>query len=197
MSTKRQSEYPVHPLFLERWSPRAFTGERLPTETLMTMLEAARWAPSAYNIQPWRFVYALRDTESWSPIFDTLVDFNQSWVSGASALVVLLSAEQSTSSSGQTKPNPWHSFDTGSAWMSLALQAQLSGWAAHGMAGFDAQRLREALAVPPGYAIKAVAAIGKPAHKGVLPESLQEMEAPRGRVALGQLVFEGRFAGGR
>ena len=78
--------------------------------------------------------------------------------------------------------------------MSIALQAQLAGWSAHGMAGFDAQKLREAVGVPAGYAIEAVVAIGKPADKSVLPAALQEMEAPRGRLALSQIVSEGRFS---
>ncbi|WP_304303655.1 nitroreductase family protein, partial [Pseudacidovorax intermedius] len=77
MSTPRQPAHPIDPLFTERWSPRAFTEEAIPEPALMSLLEAARWAPLAYNVQPWRFIYARRDTAAWQPIFDSLVEFNQ------------------------------------------------------------------------------------------------------------------------
>ncbi len=83
----RKANYPIHDMFLERWSPRAMTGEPIQKEDLFTMLEAARWAASSYNSQPWRFLYALRNTPSWERFLDLLVPFNQSWAKGASALV--------------------------------------------------------------------------------------------------------------
>ncbi|UUX96931.1 nitroreductase family protein [Aquabacterium sp. J223] len=194
MSNSRQTEHPIHPLFTDRWSPRAFTGEAIPAGELMSLLEAARWAPSAYNAQPWRFIYAHRDTPAWQPLFDALVPFNQGWVQRAAAIIVVVSAEQAVFP-GKTAPAPnaWHSFDSGAAWASLAFQAQLSGWAAHGMAGFDADTLRQAAAIPAGYAIEAVVAVGRQGDKSVLPEPLQAREVPSHRRPLAQSVAEGRF----
>ena len=194
MTDMRQSEYPIDPLFTERWSPRAFSGESIAEDVLMTLLEAARWAPSSYNAQPWRFVYVRRETPGWKPVFDTLVEFNRSWAQRASALVVIVSAKEAVfPGSTESELNPWHSFDAGAAWASLAFQATLLGWAAHGMAGFDADQLRQAVQVPEGYAIEAVVAIGKRADKSVLPAELQSLEAPNGRLPLAQLVAEGTF----
>lgn len=194
MTQARTPDHPIDTLFTDRWSPRAFTGEAIPEPVLLSMLEAARWAPSAYNAQPWRFIYARRDTASWLPVFDTLVEFNQGWAQRAAALVVIVSARQAVFP-GKTDaaPNAWHSFDSGAAWASIAFQATLSGWSAHGMAGFDADRLRQALGIPGDYAIETVIAIGKRGDKGVLPEGLQARETPNGRLPLAQLAAEGRF----
>lgn len=194
MSQTRQPDHPIHPLFTDRWSPRAYTGEAIGTQELLSLLEAARWAPSAYNAQPWRFIYARRDTASWSPIFDSLVEFNQGWARQAAALVVFVSASEAVfPGRAEPAPNAWHAFDTGAAWASLAFQATLSGWSAHGMAGFDADRLRAAVDLPPGYAIQAVVAIGRQGDRSVLPEALQAREAPSGRRPLAQSATEGRF----
>jgi hypothetical protein len=140
-------------------------------------------------------VYTHRDTASWQPIFDTLIAFNQSWAAQAAALVVVTSARQAQFPSKEgLSPNPWHSFDTGAAWVSLAFQATLSGWVAHAIAGFDAERLRLAIGVPESHAIEAVVVIGKQGDKARLPEALQQREAPNSRLELAQVVSEGRFA---
>ena len=86
----RESDRPIDPLFLERWSPRAFDGSLVPQEDLETMLEAARWAPSAFNSQPWRFLYARRDTEHWPRFLGLLSTYNQSWAKNAAALLILV-----------------------------------------------------------------------------------------------------------
>lgn len=194
MTNPRRPTYPIHPLFTDRWSPRAFTGQAIPQESLLTVLEAARWAPSAYNVQPWRFVWALRDSAGWAPIFDSLVPFNQSWAQRAAALVVIASRKEAQFP-GKDAPgtNPWHSFDSGAAWASLAFQATLSGLAAHALAGFDAETLRKAIDLPDDHAIEAVVVIGKVGDKSVLPETLQAREVPNDRMPLSQLASEGRF----
>jgi nitroreductase len=196
MQNPRQPTYPIDPQFVERWSPRAFTGETIAEEDLMTILEAARWAPSAFNAQPWRFVWAIRGMPAWQPILDTLSPTNQVWAQRASALIVLVSSKIAQLP-GQPAPghNPWHSFDSGAAWASLALQASLSGLAAHGMAGFESGKLREVIDLPEGYAIEAVAAVGRPGNKAALPEALQQREAPNDRKPLTQLAWQGRFHG--
>ncbi len=197
MTSARTPDHPIHPLFTDRWSPRAFTGEAISEPDLLGMLEAARWAPSAYNAQPWRFIYARRETASWQPIFDTLVAFNQGWAQRASALVVIVSADEATfPGAAAAAPNRWHSFDAGAAWASIAFQATLSGWSAHGMAGFDVERLREATGIPAGYSVETVLAIGRKGDKSVLPEGLQARETPNGRLPLTQLAAEGRFSFG-
>jgi nitroreductase len=129
----RTAEYPIDPLFLERWSPRAFTGEPIPHETLLTMLEAARWAASSFNAQPWRFIYAIRDTPPWGSLLSLLVPFNQEWAKHASALVFAVSKTRSRSrKTGEEHPLPTHSFDTGAACGFMVLQALKLGWHAHG-----------------------------------------------------------------
>lgn len=87
----RESDHDIDFIFVERWSPRAMTGEPLPEETLMRLFEAARWAPSSFNEQPWRFLYARRDTKHWSTFFELLGDFNKKWADKAAALLVVLS----------------------------------------------------------------------------------------------------------
>lgn len=194
MSNNRKPNFPVNDLFTDRWSPRAFTGQPISEESLLTLLEAARWAPSASNLQPWRFVWARRDTPAWQPIFDTLVPFNQSWAQQASALVVIASRKMAMpAGKDQPAPNRWHAFDTGAAWASLALQAHLSGLAAHGLGGFDADKLRQAIGLPEDFAIETVAVVGKPGDKSLLPEALQARETPSDRKPLSQLACEGRF----
>jgi nitroreductase len=194
MTTPRVAEHTIDPQFLNRWSPRAFTGEPVADEVVRGLLEAARWAPSASNIQPWRFLYGRTGTPAFQDILAGLVPFNQAWASKASALIVVLSKISSVAP-GQTeaKPNAWHAFDAGSAWMSLALQAHLSGWATHGMGGFVEATLREKLGVPADVAIHAVVALGKPGDKATLPEALQARELPNDRLALAAIAAEGAY----
>lgn len=194
VSSARQTEHPIHPLFTQRWSPRAFTGEAISEEQLLMLLEAARWAPSAYNAQPWRWIHVRRDTAHWAPIFESLVEFNQGWAQHAAALLVLVSAKQAVfPGKPAAAPNAWHSFDSGAAWASLAFQATLSGLASHAMAGFDEPRLREAIQLPETHAIETVIAVGKPGRPDRLPEALLARENPNGRLPLADVAFEGRF----
>ncbi|MFT3801833.1 MAG: nitroreductase family protein [Burkholderiaceae bacterium] len=195
MTQARQTEWPIDDLFTRRWSPRAFTGERIDDPTLLGLFEAARWAPSAYNAQPWRFIYARPDGPGWSSIFDALVEFNRGWAQRASALVVVLSRTQWIPPGKQAPESiPTHSFDTGAAWASLAFQATLAGWYTHGMAGFDRERLRAAFEIPGDFAIEAVIAVGRQGDAAILSEGLRAREAPNARLPLGTIVAEGRFA---
>jgi nitroreductase len=193
--SERQTEYPIDPQFTQRWSPRAFTGESIDEATLLGFLEAARWAPSGYNAQPWRFIYGRAGTAAWAPIFESLSPYNQGWAQRASALVLVLSRTQ-WQAPGQDalQPNLTHAFDAGAAWAYLALQATLAGWHAHGIGGFDRDKARASLDIPAGYLLHAVIAIGRRGDKSVLPEALQARELPNQRLPLTQLVAEGRFA---
>jgi nitroreductase len=190
----RSTDYLVDPLFLQRWSPRAFTGATMPEYDLLTILDAARWAPSAFNSQPWRFIYARRDTEHWPRLLGLLTESNQLWAKNASALIILVSKATMLPRGADKEVPSWsHSFDAGAAWCNLALQASLSGWAAHGMVGFDKERAAAELGVPDGYRIEAAIAIGKRGDKSLLPESLRAREQPNDRTPLRELVGEGSF----
>ncbi|GJD47573.1 malonic semialdehyde reductase RutE [Methylobacterium crusticola] len=191
-ATPRTADHPVDPLFLERWSPRAFTGEPIADADLMAMFEAARWAPSSYNSQPWRFVYARRDTPRWEPLFGLLVPFNQGWVKTASALVFLASSEMMNTKDG-LQPSWSHSFDAGTASGYLQLQAVRMGWHVHGMTGFDKDRAPDVLGLPARHRVEAAFAIGRRADPATLPEEQRAREVPSGRRPLSDFVFEGGF----
>ncbi len=190
----RHSDHPIDPLFLERWSPRAFTGEAMPEAELMTIMEAARWAPSSYNSQPAKFLYARRGTPHWDRFFGLLVEFNQSWAKDASVLIVMVSNSMMLPP-GRDKPVPSHSHssDAGAAWAHLALQATRSGWQAHGMVGFDMDRAFAELNVPQGYRVESAIAIGRVGDKSKLPEAMQAREVPSSRKPLSEVMLEGGF----
>jgi nitroreductase len=189
-SEKRTADHPIDKLFLDRWSPRAMTGEAVTQEDLMVLFEAARWAPSSYNNQPWRMLYARRGSEHWQIFFDLLGEFNQGWAKDAGALVVFISR---THFDFNGEPSVTHSFDTGAAWENLALQGWLRGLAVHGMQGFDYERARTELNIPEGFQVEAMAAIGKPADPATLSDDLQAKEAPSDRRKLEQTICEGPF----
>src|SRR5205085_3830090 len=189
-SEKREAGYPVDKIFVDRWSPRAMTGEGLPEEELMTLFEAARWAPSSYNNQPWRILYARRDTEHWPLFLGLLVEGNRAWAKDAAALLLFVS-KTTFDFNGETYPT--YSFDTGAAWENLALQATLKGLVAHGMQGFDYETARKELEVPDNFDVMAMIAIGKRGPKDKLPEDLQNKELPNGRKPLSEIVMEGMF----
>jgi nitroreductase len=188
---KRKADHPIDEVFIDRWSPRAMSGETVSQEELMVLFEAARWAPSSYNNQPWRFLYAHRDTEHWQTFFDLLVEFNQSWARNAGVLVLFIS-KNTFDMNGE--PSVTHSFDTGAAWENLALQGWLNGLVVHGMQGFDFERARTALNIPEGFHVNAMAAIGKPGDMSTLPEGLKERESPSDRRKLDQTICEGPFS---
>ncbi len=193
----RTADHPIDPMFLERWSPRAFDGQSISEGDVLTLFEAARWAPSSYNSQPWRFLYARRDTPQWDTFLNLLVPFNRSWAERASLLIIAVSNSMMLPP-GQDKPVPSysHSFDTGAAWASLALQASKMGLQAHGMVGFDKEAAFAQLNVPEGYRVEAAIAVGRPGDKSVLPEALQAREQPNGRNPVSAFAFEGGFKAG-
>jgi nitroreductase len=191
-ANSRTTDYPIDKLFLERWSPRAFTGEAIPETEFLTILEAAHWAPSSYNSQPWRFVYARRETPHWDKLLSLLIEFNQSWAKNAAALIFIVSNELFP---GRDKPTPSrsHAFDTGAAWGNLALQATLLNWHAHAMVGLDWDKVHAGLNVPEHHHVQAAIAIGRLGPASILPEALQAREVPSPRNPLGAHIFEGSF----
>jgi nitroreductase len=190
----RVADYAIEPIFTERWSPRAFTSESIPEETLHTIFEAARWAPSSYNSQPWRFIYARRDTPHWDKLLDLLVEGNKAWAKNASAIVILVSKKTMTIPGKEVPIESYsHSLDAGAAWGCLALQAYKSGFDAHGMVGFDQSRAATELNVPADHRVEIAIAIGKRGDKSVLSESAQSREFPSPRAPQSSFVFEGAF----
>lgn len=189
-SENRQADHAIANLFLDRWSPRAMSGEAIPEEDLMVLFEAARWAPSSYNNQPWRILYARRNSDHWPVFFDLLADVNKGWARNAGVLLLFISK---TTLDLNGKPSITHSFDAGAAWENLALQGTLKGYVVHGMQGFDYERAKAVLGVPDGYRVEAMAAIGKPGAKAALPEELQKREAPNARRKLEETICEGPF----
>ncbi|MGL3607795.1 nitroreductase family protein [Rhizobium sp. G187] len=193
-ANNRHSQYDIDPMFLQRWSPRAFDGQPMPKEDLLAILDAARWAPSASNSQPWRFVYAQRNTAEFDRMLGLLIDFNQDWAKAASALVFVFSQKLATADDGSlSKPIRNHSFDTGTAWGYLALQSLKSGYFAHGMTGVHFERASAELAAPEEYHFEAAIAIGRLGNKDDLSEKLREREIPNNRKPLSEIAFEGSF----
>lgn len=186
----RKPDHAIEPLFLKRWSPRAMSGEMIGKEELFRLFEAARWAPSSYNGQPWRFVYAMREDKHWKDFFDLLVPFNQSWCKNAGALVVVLSR---TLFQHNDKPSVTHSFDAGAAWENLALQGTLLDFVVHGMEGFDYAKAKFVVKAPEEYRVEMMFAVGKPGKKEDLPVEMQEREVPSSRKPITEFVFEGKM----
>ena len=140
----RTTNYPIDDNFLNRYSPRAMSGEKITKEELMTLFEAARWAPSSSNTQPWRFIYTMRDTPEFETFLSFLTENNRTWCAKAGVLVVTISKKTNTKGDQMLT----HSFDTGSAWENLALQASSINLVSHGMAGFDYDIAKEKLGIP-------------------------------------------------
>jgi nitroreductase len=186
----RKPDYPILPLILNRWSPRSMSGEGMTDEELMPLFEAARWAPSSYNGQPWRFHYAKRGTPHWHDFFSLMVEGNQSWTKDAAVLVVVVSR---TTFEHNEKLSHTHSFDTGAAWMNLALEASARGYVAHGMEGFDYEKAKSVLNLSEHYRVEAMIAIGKRAPLEHLSKELRVREKPSTRRPLREIAIEGPF----
>jgi nitroreductase len=186
----RKPDHDISPLFVNRWSPRAMSGEEIGREELMRLFEAGRWAMSSMNNQPWRFLYAFRNTNHWDKFFGLLTQNNQGWCKNAAALVVIVS-KKTFDQSG--KPARTHSYDTGAAWYSFALQGSMMGLVVHGMQGFDYEKAAPELGVTDEYQVEAMAAVGRSGNKEDLPQALQEREVPSERKKVEEIAFEGGF----
>ncbi len=186
----RQINHPINDLFWCRWSPRAMSGETLNETEVLELLEAARFAPSSFNEQPWRFIYSLRNSLAWQKILDNLVPFNQAWAKNSGALVVVLSHKKYRKND---KHNDKASFDTGAAWQNIALQASLKSLVAHGMGGVNYEDLRTKFEINNDYNIEMVIALGKIAAKNVLDKELSEIEEPSDRLKLEEISSLDKF----
>lgn len=194
LSLLRPAEAAVNSMFLERWSPRAFTEEPVPIETLRILFEAARWAPSSANEQPWLFVFATSPGDR-ARFARVLAPMNQVWAERAPAIVCLFARTRFTQQGpfrGQV--NPSAAFDAGAAWMSLAMQAHLLGLSTHAMGGMDRREVHRLLGVPPDeYTAVIAIAIGRRGMPAALPEPYASRERPSPRRPLSEVAVEGTF----
>lgn len=181
------TDAPLLPILAERWSPRGFDRDAvIDDDTLTTILEAARWAPSASNIQPARFIVGRRGSAVFTTIHDALMGFNQVWADAASVLIVNV-AELAIDAE---RENPWAKYDLGQAVAHLSIQAQHEGLHTHQMGGVDPARLAEAFGLRDDQAVVSVTALGKLADADTLPAELLEREsAPRTRKPLDELLL--------
>jgi len=182
----RQPNYPINPLLYSRFSPRAMSGEPISNDQLMSLFEAARWAPSASNLQPWKFFYAHKETKNWATYFDFLSEFNQIWTKNAAVLVVVTTQIENEKDRSATAE-----YDAGAAWQNLALEATNQGLIAHGIGGFDRTKATHELNLPSSYKAIAMIAIGKPGDLSQIPERMHKQEVPNQRKDLSEIVQEG------
>ena len=190
--TVRTPDHEIDPLFLDRWSPRAFDGSDVPDADLQAMFEAARWAPSAFNSQPWHFLYAKRGDAHWEQFLSLLIPWNQAWAQTASVLVFMVSdSTPGTDREGKPKPSSTHAFDTGAAWVSLALQATRMGYHAHGMSGIEYERAGPELGLSDRYQLNAACVIGRIGDPAQLDEKQRAREFPSDRKPQDAFVHAG------
>lgn len=192
MEKPAPTQFPIHELLAGRWSPRAFDDRPVEAGKLSSLLEAARWAPSSNNEQPWRFIVATKDREAeWTRLADCLVEGNRKCASRAPVLILSVA---STNFEEDGTPNRHAFYDTGMAVENLALQAAAFGLAVHQMAGFDVERARAELKIPAGCEPVAMIAVGYPGDPNVLSDRLKQREAaPRERNPISAFVFSGEW----
>ena len=194
IENKRKADFSINPVFTNRWSPRSFTNDAITEDELLTLLEAARWAPSAFNAQPWRFAYALRGDALFQPLVDSMAPMNQLWAPKAAALVAVASFNLCTPPGAAAPiPNGSHEFDTGAAWAYMAMQATFSGWSLHALGGIDFEKASAAIGLPAEHQLHALIAIGKRGDPSVLPDALRERESPNPREPIRELAVRGKF----
>ena len=182
----------IHDIIANRWSGRAYDANKPVTqEQLISLLEAARWAPSCFGDEPWRFIVwdKNKDATAWEKALDCIVPGNQTWAKDAPVFVLVCA---DTLFNHNQKPNRWGVYDTGAAAVSLCLQATSLGLMTHQMGGFDGDKTRAAFNVPEQYQMMSMLAVGHATDVDGLPEDLKERElAPRKRRALGELFYNG------
>lgn len=192
MHKPASTDVALHELIRNRWSPRAFAEKGVPPEVLRSLFEAARWAPSSNNEQPWAYLVATKDdAEEFAKMLDVLVEFNSNWAKHAPVLALSI-VHLKTQREG--KPNRVALHDVGSASAQLTFEANARGLQVHQMAGFDAAKARQAFAIPADWEPVAAIAIGYPGNPESLPDKLRERElAPRTRKPLSEFVMTGSW----
>lgn len=185
------TKYEIHPLIKKRWSPRTFADKTVEDEKIKNILEAARWSPSAFNEQPWRFVIGRKGSKSWENIYNTLIDFNQKWTKTANVLGMIIGKKNN---SRNNKPNITYQYDTGQSAAYLTFQATQEGLFMHQMSGFSKEKAIELLEIPEGFEPIAAFALGYMGPMDKLDPDFQKMEkSPRERKNFNELFFEEKF----
>ena len=192
MDKPADTEYPIHDLLRQRWSPRAFDERPIEPEKLRSLFEAARWAPSSNNEQPWRFLVATKEHKTdYDRLCNCLVEGNRRWAYRAPVLILSVA---SLNFEDEAKPNRHAFHDTGMAVENLVLQATALGLVAHQMAGLDVEKARVDLKIPSGYEPVAMIAVGYPGDLASLPDRLREREQqPRSRQPISEWTFSGQW----
>jgi nitroreductase len=191
MNNPATSDHPVHDLIRHRWSPRAFADKPVPHEVLRSLFEAARWAPSSNNEQPWAFLVATKDDPAYPKLLSTLVEFNQLWAKNAPVLAIAVS-KLSFARNGHPNRNAF--YDTGAAVAHLTTEASARGLFVHQMAGFDPQKAKELFTIPADWEAIAAFVIGYPGDPQSLPDTLRDRElAQRSRKPLSEFVMSGTW----
>ena len=191
MKKPTQNEHPIHEILQNRWSPRAFSGQMVEHDKLLSLFEAARWAPSSSNLQPWSFIVTNReDPAAFAKLLGTLGDWNQAWAKNAPILVLALAAAEREPG----KTNHYAAYDLGQSIAHLSIQASALGLTVHQMGGFDRQKAAQVFELPAGTNPLSVFAIGYPGNPATLPEGFRELEVgPRTRKPLAEFVFDGAW----
>lgn len=184
----RDYKYDIMSEIKNRWSPRAIDTAKIPREEVMALLEAARYAPSCFNEQPWRFIIADEEA-TLEKMRSALTPSNRTWA-GTAPVLLLLAARKSFTMNGQE--NFWHMFDTGTAWGYLSLEAQRRGYITHAMGGFDGETVIKAFSIPDEYEVVTIIAIGRPGNPAQLSEELQSREEPATRKPTEELLLPER-----
>lgn len=189
---RAQTDYAIHPVLINRWSPRAFDGNPVEKDKIDRMFEAARWSPSASNEQPWRFIVGFKGDETYQKIFDTFVEFNQLWAITAPVLVLTIGYTKSLKNLGQ--PNPTYTYDVGQAVAHLSFQAHADGLYVHQMVGFDAAKAEKIFDVATDFKVLTAIAVGYIGDPEILHPNLKVMEYDkRVRRPVSETVFTGKF----
>ena len=192
MKKPATTQAPVHDIIANRWSPRAYDASKPVSQAqIISMLEAARWAPSCFGDEPWRFIVwdKNKDAAAWEKAFDCIVQGNQGWAKDAPVFVLICAG---TLFEQNQKPNRWGAYDTGAAAVSLSLQATSMGLVTHQMGGFDGEKTRAAFNIPEQFEMMSMMAVGYIGDVDALPEEAKERTlAPRKRKPLGELFYEG------
>lgn len=187
----RVADYDIDPIYIKRWSTRAFSDKEVEDEVLYSLFEAARWAPSAANVQPWRYIIARTEKDR-----ETFLSFmnkgNVVWCKHAPVLVAVLSHTKWDYDTEDV--NPTHAFDAGTSWGFLALEAARKNLVTHPMGGFSRKKAKEILEIPESYDVHAIVAIGYKGDKSILPEALQKREKASSRKKITEFIFEGKFS---
>jgi nitroreductase len=192
MKKPATTQAPIHDIIANRWSPRAYDASKPVSQAqIISMLEAARWAPSCFGDEPWRFIVwdKNKDAAAWEKAFDCIVQGNQGWAKDAPVFVLICAG---TLFEQNQKLNRWGAYDTGAAAVSLSLQATSMGLVTHQMGGFDGEKTRAAFNIPEQFEMMSMMAVGYIADVDALPEEAKERTlAPRKRKPLGELFYEG------